>query len=180
MAAMASGSMKRRRVAVVAVLAAGAVLGLMAGVVGTLRSLTWADFPPAPWEDLRVPLPEGSGSLTFRRRSIHPLLAEYEREITLVPASGARFDTTLRTNHGGRTLVFLFWRSGGAGPALLLHERRHDTLVDPERGRVIERGKSEPPVTSPEWRYFGRIDGTGGRFRFVAETHWTGGTDRDR
>jgi len=159
-----------------------AITVLLASLVLHLRALTWDDVSPGPWQGLRVALPEGSGTMTFRRQSIHPWQAEYDRKVTVDPADGRSFTRPLATNYGGRTLVFVFWRSadGRAGPSLLLRERRQDAHVDVRRGRVTERRRQGAFSAPPGWRYIGRIDGTDGRFHFVDGKHWTGETDRDR
>ncbi len=57
------------------------------------------------WDEFAFNLPDNIGTLTFKRRSIHPFLAEYERKVSFNTSNGPSDFFRLTTNTGGRTYI---------------------------------------------------------------------------
>lgn len=93
------------------------------------------DADKQPWVKCAIPLPGNHGPILFLRRSIHPFLAEYDRQICFGDDPEAGPIRRLPINCGGRTCINVRWykSSETEGPYVKLTDHWGVYIVDLRR-----------------------------------------------
>lgn len=110
------------------------VIILLAGIEchRIIRSINNFDKEKQPWIECAIPLPDGYGTVTFLRRHIHPIMAEYSRKVRIETLDDEPAYCPLPINVGGRTLINVYWidEKDDFGPLLLMRDHWGESLID--------------------------------------------------
>ncbi|MBN2377332.1 MAG: hypothetical protein JXD22_13090 [Sedimentisphaerales bacterium] len=137
--------------------------GLICSIIGIKRKnhlvYSWMGFVVAclsviiiirhyTFTGINIDLPDGSGHIVFLRKSIHPFLAEYDRNIKFKTNNIADITKPLPVNVGGKTKINVYWyaKEDGHGPFLRLQDHWGEYLIDLERGQIFEMLRTDKRV----------------------------------
>lgn len=88
-----------------------------------------------PWSECAVQLPNESGRVVLLRRCLHPLFAEYDRQIRFEVGDDPNTVCWLPTNCGGRTCINVYWypANRAEGPYVKLRDSWGVYVLDLQR-----------------------------------------------
>lgn len=128
-------------------------------LVGFLLMALWVGYPFLIWTRARIPLPDGSGSVTYMARLRKILCAEWDRKVRIDTKRFHGVMACVPFDTCGAWPVKVYWYSAanGRGPYLRFRDPLNEYLVD------LKHGKTLYVVRTGGNAYVGDISATGFR-----------------